>query len=417
MKLLWITITPSLAEEKIGKKLFGGHWVKSLEKEIHKHDDIELHICFLTHYDIPHYSNKNTTYWPVKRTVTNKFEKAFNRNNYNYKSEKNVQEIVDVIKQVKPDLIHCHGTEEVQSLALLQCQDIPYAISIQGNITVYNYKFYSGIPKEHILRTRKLSDILLNRGFINQKKIFEVKEGNEQSILKNCKNIIGRTHWDRRITRVLAPESDYYEVGEVLRDQFHENKWIQPQKSRYTIFTTTGGNPYKGFEVVAYAVHLLNKTGVDFEWKLAGVSPNDDVVKAAKSYLGDNYPSKNLTLLGKLGPDQLVEHMLSSNIYSMPSHIENSPNSLCEAMLLGMPCIATLAGGSNSLLTDNHDGVLIQDGDPWVLAGAVMELKSNPELAAELGVNARETASKRHNKDYIVSQLLDCYDKILEKQK
>lgn len=42
----------------------------------------------------------------------------------------------------------------------------------------------------------------------------------------------------------------------------------------------------------------------------------------------------------------------------MPSHIENSPNNLCEAMILGMPCIATDAGGTSTLLSNMKDGLL-----------------------------------------------------------
>ena len=417
MKLLWITNTPSLADEKLKTKQMGGFWVKSLEKELHKHKDIELHICFFTEFDIPHYSNNNTTYWPVKRFVSNKIERAIHRNDFNYKTEEGIKAIAKIIKRVKPDLIHCHGTEEAQSLALLECQEFPSVISIQGNITVYDYKFYSGIPKEHIYKTRTMSDILLNRGYVHQKKIFDVKKKNEQSILKVCKNIIGRTQWDRRITRILSPDSDYYEVGEVLRNEFYEKTWTIPDNDRFTIFTTSCGNPYKGLEVAAYASTLLSDIGIDFEWRIAGISEGDPIVKLAKSFLGNNFPENRLKFLGKLTASQLTENMLDSNIYVMPSHIENSPNNLCEAMVLGMPCIATLSGGTNSLLTDNEDGILIQDGDPWVLAGAIIELKNNPDFATKLAEKARERAVKRHDKDHIVNQLLSCYKEITEKSK
>jgi glycosyltransferase involved in cell wall biosynthesis len=98
----------------------------------------------------------------------------------------------------------------------------------------------------------------------------------------------------------------------------------------------------------------------------------------------------------------------------MASHIENSPNNLCEAMILGMPCVATFAGGTASMLKDGAEGVLVQDGDPWVMAGAILELINDNNKAVLFGKNARERALVRHNKTTIVSELLASYDSIIK---
>lgn len=97
----------------------------------------------------------------------------------------------------------------------------------------------------------------------------------------------------------------------------------------------------------------------------------------------------------------------------MASHIENSPNNLSEAMILGMPCIATFAGGTGSLLIDGYEGILIQDGDPWAMAGAVMEMKENFERAIVVADKARTRALNRHDKNRIINDLIDIYKKIL----
>jgi glycosyltransferase involved in cell wall biosynthesis len=98
----------------------------------------------------------------------------------------------------------------------------------------------------------------------------------------------------------------------------------------------------------------------------------------------------------------------------MPSYIENSPNNLCEAMILGMPCVATFAGGTGSLLKDGEEGILIQDGDPYVLAGAILELKNYPEKAVEMSQKARASALKRHNVESVTEQYLNIYREIIE---
>ena len=120
--------------------------------------------------------------------------------------------------------------------------------------------------------------------------------------------------------------------------------------------------------------------------------------------------------MGSLGQDQLVDSLLSSHLDVMPSHIENSPNNLCEAMMLGLPCIATHAGGTASILRNGEEGLIIQDGDPWVMAGAIMELVSQPKQMVQFGQKARAMAMKRHDRSKIVEQLIDTYHLIIREE-
>ena len=180
------------------------------------------------------------------------------------------------------------------------------------------------------------------------------------------------------------------------------------------IHTTNGNSPYKGFETLCYSLKLLNDLNIDIEWRVAGINEDDLVVKVVKKKLQNNYPSKGLVLLGRLNEKELIKKLLEADMYIMPSHIENSPNNLCEAMILGMPCIATYAGGTGSLLSDGEEGILIQDGDPWVMAGAVLEMRNNYSESVRLGINARKRALLRHDpKEIATSYLVDIYQKIL----
>jgi len=170
--------------------------------------------------------------------------------------------------------------------------------------------------------------------------------------LKKCKYVIGRTDWDFRITRVLAPESKYFHGDEVLRNAFYTNQWKSNFTEKLIIHTTNGNSPYKGFETICQSLSLLVNKGLDIEWRVAGIKEKDLIVKVVKNKFGKAFPKKGLRLLGNLDEKALVNKLLEANIYIMPSHIENSPNNLCEAMMIGMPCIATFAGGTGSLLED-----------------------------------------------------------------
>lgn len=82
-------------------------------------------------------------------------------------------------------------------------------------------------------------------------------------------------------------------------------------------------------------------------------------------------------------------------------------------MLLGMPCITTLAGGSDSILINNKEGLVIQDGDPWSMAGAILELKNDWQQAVLYGQEARKHAMIRHDRESIVNDLLEVYQTII----
>ena len=85
-------------------------------------------------------------------------------------------------------------------------------------------------------------------------------------------------------------------------------------------------------------------------------------------------------------------------------------------MIIGMPCVATFASGTASMLKDGKDDLLIQDGDSWVMAGAILEIIINPSMAEIYAKNARENALIRHDKATIISELIETYSKIIKKQ-
>jgi glycosyltransferase involved in cell wall biosynthesis len=82
-------------------------------------------------------------------------------------------------------------------------------------------------------------------------------------------------------------------------------------------------------------------------------------------------------------------------------------------MLLGMPIIATYAGGIPSILGNKNEGLLFQDGDPYSLAGAIIELIEDVDYANDLAKNARQRALQRHDPEKIVNDLLQIYSSII----
>ena len=114
--------------------------------------------------------------------------------------------------------------------------------------------------------------------------------------------------------------------------------------------------------------------------------------------------------LGSLAPAEIVSELKATSVYVHPSIVENSPNSLAEAMILGVPCVASSAGGVPSLLKDGHEGLLCSPNDVYGLAGAIGTMATQPARAARLGANARSRARRRHEPRTIAQDTVAMYE-------
>lgn len=408
MRVLWFSNTPAGSEDSTKT---GGGWLYSLDKAIQ--DSVELHVAFYSHTRLDDYVVGKTTYHPIYRPKYNglgKIHLLFPK----VLDEQDLPVYLNIIKKVKPDVIHVHGTE-MPFACVASKVNIPVVVSIQGNLTVYYYKYCSGIESKYMYAKSYGSSLtsFFKRAIFSYNN-FKRMSKYEQRNLLDVKYVIGRTDWDRRIMSVMAPEAKYYHCDEVLRDVFYSAHWKNSYmgNDKIIIHTTTGDAFYKGFETICETLQLLLGLGLNVEWRIAGLSNQSLITSVVKKKLKDNYPAKGLVLLGSLNKNDLVGRMLEAHAYVSASHIENSPNNVCEAMLLGMPCVATLAGGTNSMLKDGETGVVVQEGDPWSMAGALLELLNDRDKAIAYGAAAREVAAMRHSSDKIKNDLLSIYDEV-----
>jgi glycosyltransferase involved in cell wall biosynthesis len=121
--------------------------------------------------------------------------------------------------------------------------------------------------------------------------------------------------------------------------------------------------------------------------------------------------------LGSLNAKKMSAELVQSHAFVSPSFIDNSPNALCEAQLVGMPVISTYTGGVPSLVENGKTGLFFPTGDAPMLATKLREVFENDNLAQQLGNRARETAQKRHAPDKVVSALIQAYEEVLRRSK
>jgi glycosyltransferase involved in cell wall biosynthesis len=143
------------------------------------------------------------------------------------------------------------------------------------------------------------------------------------------------------------------------------------------------------------------------------------VMEAFKEATKDKFEDFRLVLYGD-GPDRLklqrkalslgierrvefkglvkhvAEHIEKAYMFILASDQEGMPNSLIEAMSLGLACISTdcPCGGPADLIQDEFNGLLVPVGDTQAMAGAIRKLLENRTLAENLGISASKLQNK-----------------------
>jgi glycosyltransferase involved in cell wall biosynthesis len=421
MRVLWFSNTPSMAAAKVSKNTAGGSWIESLEKEFGNFQEIELGIAFkkpVTQADEIKIEGSNTRYFMVPQYPQNKFRLWLNRCFSRPFSKKSLPHYLKVVEDFEPDVILFFGSEFDYPLIIPKI-NIPSIIWFQGNLTVYNEMYENGIQIRNTFKFETLKRILKCYTIYHDYQLFKRRVAREKEIFSIAENFIGRTSWDKRVVSIMAPQANYYHSEEALREPFWNHQWTVHQgRKKFVVTTVIRGLLYKGLETIFKSALLLEEALDDeFEWNVIGISEGSAYVKSAKK--AAHYNSKNTTvkLLGSKFGNDLVQQLIKADVYVHPSHIENSSNAIQEAMLLGMPVVATNVGGTPSLFEDTKEGILVQSKDPYAMAGALLELHDNPDKAKEMGKNARLFGLERNNNQKICQNLIEIFDKVIKNRK
>lgn len=420
MKILWLSATPCNAVNYLKKEnIVGGGWLISLESSLKKYTDIELNVAFYYPEEIEDFFFEGVHYFPIyDKNKANRLQRVYSRFNNKNDSKFHIDKILEIVNVVNPDLIHVHGSETDYGLILFHT-NIPVIVSIQGILSPYLDKYYSGLTPSHFRHSDNLYNHLKGNTVSMKYKNMERRSLTEQRILSNAKYILGRTDWDKRITYLFNPKRQYYVCDEILRKPFYEIRW---KKTKFNeifkiVSTVSSQAPYKGGETLIKTATLLEKyCNFKFEWVVIGAGPNDVLMRASLCKAGLRHYPESIKFMGRQDANVIASILAQSDIYCSVSHIENSPNTVCEAMLVGMPVIASYAGGTPSILEDYKEGRLVQGGDSYSLASMIIGFREHFEMAKKYSQNAYDRACIRHDPKRISAELVKNYKSIIDQQ-
>ena len=463
MKVLWLcnTMLPVVAEQLQQKASNKEGWLSGLCDSLlkrQKENHIELHVAFPVERSLDGLRKQLWVesgclfcygFWE-DITHPEQYDEGLN------------QRLLDITRLVEPDVVHCFGTEFPHHLAMARCFPHPERIlvGIQGICSVIAQEYMADLPLE--IQTRKsFRDYVKRDGLTEQQQKFRKRGIHERELLGRVENIAGRTEFDRYFVQKVNPHARYFVMNETMRECFYEGQWDRRNCKSHTIFVSQGDYPLKGLHYLLLASAKLKEQYPDLQVRVGGNSlVHVNTLKDRMKMSGyGNYLYRlirklnleaNVTFLGKLSAEEMKREYLACGLYVCCSANENSPNSLAEAMLLGVPCVASDVGGIPSLFSHGKDGILYETGHSYekiinnicdetkeqgdTLAGqatceekesglqqnvtnliqAIVTIWENPQITDAFCENARKHARKTHDKEENYSKMVEIYAKIAE---
>jgi glycosyltransferase involved in cell wall biosynthesis len=343
-----------------------------------------------------------------------------------YKSKRNKQISSiwgEIVNDFQPQLIHLNGSEDPYALSLIKLfPNIPSVLSIQGMVSVYSRFFSIGYTFAEILKNPLLAFYLLRSesGFRLNGKI-------EEEIIKFTNNVIGRTDWDRIHCKSINPLIKYHFCNETLRSIFYQSDWDINSKIKYRIFISQASHTTKGFHLVLPALQKLSNEYPNLKVIVAGNKPWEKKKNIYKRLLSNyfgygNYLRKKIVSMGlnnfieftgNLKAEEMAEQLKSAHVFLLDSTIENSPNSLGEAQLIGVPCVSSYVGGIPSMVEDKRSVFLFRCEEWEMMKEYISNIFDNDDIAINLSIKGKEEALKRHNPSENVESLINIYKKII----
>lgn len=411
MRIMWFTNIPMPAVDRhLGSNTAGsGHWLSSLLEALQKQGGLQLAVVTaMPNKGDMRFSTDGIDYFVVGQP---------RRTSHLSVREADLQRCEALVAEWQPDLVHIHGTERFFGLlGVRKLISPPTLITLQGVLATVAAHFFGSLTLGQIARATRWIELPIGYGLLWDRWRYQCVLSREREILRGVRYYTGQTEWDRAQVWAHNPDASYWRIGRVLRTPFYARRWSLQGCQRHTIIFTNAGLPLRDVESLLRAVSGLRREFPKVRLRLAGrISERSGYGRFVRHTIRALGLEDAVELLGYISANQMAEVLVSSHVFAIASHVENESNSLCEAMLVGMPCVASYAGGLPSMVEQGRSGLFFPPGDAEQLGLTLRELFQNDDLAQSLAAGAFEAAAGRHDPKKVVDDLHRVYREILGK--
>ena len=234
--------------------------------------------------------------------------------------------------------------------------------------------------------------------------------------IRASRYFLGRTAYDRAHAERLQPRLlGYYAAARVLRQTFYVTEWDPRAHDNKIVFNCGRLTPSKGVDLLIRSLPIVAARVPNVRLRIGGSRrPTEGwgvhLVRLAER-LG---VADRVEFCGYLNEQGVAAELEKASVFALPSYNENSPNTLAEAMIVGVPCVSAQVGGVTSMLEHERNGLLFPRGDVRELAAHLIQLLSRRDYAITIGAAGRRDALLRHDPSRVAEATVVAYNAILQ---
>jgi glycosyltransferase involved in cell wall biosynthesis len=116
---------------------------------------------------------------------------------------------------------------------------------------------------------------------------------------------------------------------------------------------------------------------------------------------------------GMIGREMLREQFEQADMLALPTHEDNCPMVVLEAMASGVPVMASKVGGIPDLIDGTTTGLFCSPNDPETMRGGVIRLLKDISLASLISKTAHKNAMERFHPKVVAQRHLEIYREVL----
>ena len=289
-------------------------------------------------------------------------------------SIKSIIKLYGLLTKIRPDVVHTHGSEaNFNGLIAAYLAGVPVRVAEE-----------IGIPSHS-----KRAIVAFRLVYLLSSKVIAISDSVKSWLVSN-----GEVHASK-VVKIYNPVEDNSRIGS-------ENS----ERDNFDLTLSFVGRlePVKNPLSLIRALPLLNFMGVSVRLYLVG----DGSLKNECNLLcSDLNISNQVELVGYSSePHSFIR---KSDIYIQPSISEGFGIALVEAMLCGVPALASSVGGAPEIISHGENGWLIEDTNPDSLAKAIYAIWKDRESLSIFKKNAHESVFGRFAPSKYIVELDELY--------
>ncbi len=236
--------------------------------------------------------------------------------------------------------------------------------------------------------------------------------------LKRSPTIITVSNWMKRLL-----EQNYGLQGVNMIHNGIDHELFSPEKKNHAVEGLDINKPVvlfsgrfialKGINILIKAMRQVISETRDVHFAFAGPEANS---KWVRMFEHEGIPSHSYSFLGYIPHAEMPEIYSNSSIFVLPSLIESFPFSVLEAMSSGSAVIASNVGGVPEIIDNEVDGLLVQPGNPEILAKKILYLLDNESETKKLSKKAREKILGEFTSEIMSNRTEKIYEQILKEE-